>query len=124
MGFKAAAEPPMHRRGAHLKKGVSRPPMHPRRFHRRKGSWIGWTLSIVIPIIAILLLRIFVFGIYVVPSGSMQNTLLIGDHILTFKLDGKWTPLKRGDVIVFKDPGHWLSAAQDDALGADFWLKG
>lgn len=124
MGFKAATtEPPIHQRGAHLKKGVSRPPMHQRRFHRKKGSWIGWALSIAIPIIAILILRIFVFGIYVVPSGSMQNTLLIGDHILTFKLDGKWTPLKRGDVIVFKDPGHWLSQAQDDAIGGGFLVK-
>lgn len=99
------------------------PPTHQRGFHRKKGSWIGWSLSISIPIIIILLLRIFVFGIYVVPSGSMENTLLIGDHILTLKLDGKWTPLRRGDVIVFKDPGHWLSAAQDDAIGGGFLVK-
>ena len=53
---------------------------------------------------------------YVIPSGSMENTLLIGDHLLVDKLAyapaGKiskhmlpYQDVKRGDIIVFRFPG-------------------
>ena len=51
---------------------------------------------------------------YVIPSGSMKNTLLIGDHLvvdrLTLAPPAKWMPLmhyrepKRGDIVVFIKP--------------------
>jgi len=51
---------------------------------------------------------------YVIPSGSMENTLLIGDHLLvdriTFSPSTRWMPLvryrepKRGDIVVFLRP--------------------
>ena len=52
---------------------------------------------------------------FVVPTGSMENTLLIGDHLFVDKLayaragaiTGKllpYTPVKRGDVTVFRYP--------------------
>jgi signal peptidase I len=52
---------------------------------------------------------------FVVPTGSMENTLLVGDHLFVDKLayappgrfTGKllpYTPVKRGDIIVFRYP--------------------
>ena len=51
---------------------------------------------------------------FVIPSGSMQNTLLIGDHLLVDRITlcepAKWMPLvharepQRGDLVVFKRP--------------------
>jgi len=52
---------------------------------------------------------------FVIPTGSMEDTLLIGDHLLVDKLayapNGPvsrhllpYTPLKRGDIIVFRYP--------------------
>src|SRR5277367_2245449 len=51
---------------------------------------------------------------YVIPSGSMENTLLVGDHLLvdriTFSPPSEWMPLthyrepKRGDIVVFLKP--------------------
>jgi signal peptidase I len=50
----------------------------------------------------------------VIPSGSMENTLLVGDHVLVDRITlappAKWMPLvyyrepRRGDVVVFKKP--------------------
>jgi signal peptidase I len=51
---------------------------------------------------------------YVIPSGSMENTLLVGDHLVvdrvTFSPPTKWMPLahyrepRRGDIVVFIKP--------------------
>ena len=51
---------------------------------------------------------------YVIPSGSMENTLLVGDHLvvdrITFSSPTRWMPLvhfrepKRGDIVVFIKP--------------------
>jgi signal peptidase I len=51
---------------------------------------------------------------YLIPSGSMEDTLLVGDHLVvdrtTLSPPAKWMPLlhyrepKRGDIVVFKKP--------------------
>jgi signal peptidase I len=56
----------------------------------------------------------FVFQNYEIPSGSMEKTLLIGDHVVvdraTFAPPTAWAPfdhhrdIRRGDVIVFYKP--------------------
>lgn len=51
------------------------------------------------------LLRTFVVQMFVIPSGSMENTLMIGDRVLVSKIGG----FQRGDVVVFEDPANWLA---------------
>lgn len=56
----------------------------------------------------------FIFQNFVIPSGSMEKTLLIGDHVVvdrvTLSLPTSWAPfvhyrpVKRGDIIVFLKP--------------------
>lgn len=41
----------------------------------------------------------------------MQNTLQVGDRIAVNKLANFFTDIKRGEVVVFKDPANWLGAA-------------
>ena len=64
-------------------------PRHREPDSRRKArhrSWLReWGPFIAIPVI-MLLLRMFVFGVYVIPSGSMKDTLLINDRVMTSKL--------------------------------------
>ena len=53
---------------------------------------------------------------FVIPSGSMENTLLVGDHLvvdrITLAPTASWMPLvhyrepKRGDIVVFLKPGN------------------
>jgi signal peptidase I len=49
-------------------------------------------------------LRIFVVQAYKIPSGSMLNSLLIGDHILVNKFIYKFEKPQKGDIVVYKSP--------------------
>ena len=69
---------------------------------RDLAIWCG------IPVIIVLLLRIFLFGVYSIPSGSMLDTINEGDRVITTKLAPKYKSLNHGDIIVFKDPANWL----------------
>ena len=66
----------------------------------------GRELLIVVvgAIIVSSLLRAFVGQMFIIPSQSMENTLLIGDRVVVQKI----TDFHRGDVVVFSDPGGWL----------------
>jgi signal peptidase I len=50
------------------------------------------------------LLRAFVGQMFIIPSGSMENTLQIDDRVAVQKI----TDFRRGDIVVFQDPGGWL----------------
>ncbi len=60
--------------------------------------------AIIIAIILAFIIRKFVIQAYKIPSGSMLETLQIGDHILVNKFIYNFKEPKRGDVIVFKYP--------------------
>jgi signal peptidase I len=72
--------------------------------------------SIVIAVILALFIRTFVVQAFKIPTGSMEENLLIGDHLLVNKfvfgptatsVERALLPIgtiKRGDVIVFKYP--------------------
>jgi signal peptidase I len=51
------------------------------------------------------LLRAFVGQMFIIPSESMESTLLRGDRVVVQKI----SDFDRGDVVVFRDPGGWLS---------------
>lgn len=75
---------------------------------------LGWltegVLVIVGAVIIATLIRTFVGQMFVIPSGSMENTLQINDRVLVAKFGG----FQRGDVVVFEDPGNWLSPAEQE----------
>ena len=86
----------------------------------------GWRDTLIwcgIPVVIVLLVRLFLFGFYVIPSGSMMDTIEPGDRVITSKLTPKVFKLQRGDVVVFKDPDHWLQQENSGKLGGDFLIK-
>ena len=86
---------------------------------RPKSVVREYTESIIIAVVLALVIRTFVVQAFKIPSGSMEDTLLIGDHILVNKLSyGLQIPFlnakvrvfglmgdpNRGDIIVFPFP--------------------
>ncbi|QKS14657.1 signal peptidase I [Curtobacterium sp. Csp1] len=55
-------------------------------------------------LLASFLVKTFVIRSFSIPSGSMTNTLQVGDHVVVNELAG----LHRGDVVVFRDADGWL----------------
>lgn len=49
-------------------------------------------------------LQHFVGQMFIIPSGSMENTLKVGDRVIAEKI----TDVERGDIVVFRDSGGWL----------------
>lgn len=64
------------------------------------------------------LLKTFLVQAFFIPSESMEATLLRGDRVLVNRLVPSPLELRRGDVVVFRDPGGWLDPALDLEEGA------
>ena len=54
-------------------------------------------------------IKAFLIRSFYIPSGSMENTLQINDRIIVNELVPRFVSVERGDVVVFRDPGGWLS---------------
>lgn len=82
--------------------------------------WLRELLIVLVSALALsLILKTFVFQSFWIPSGSMEDTLEVKDRILV----SLWRPgpldLRHGDIVVFKDPGGWLSpSAEPEPTGA------
>ena len=82
----------------------------------RKSTFREYFESICVAVILALFVRTFFVQAFKIPTGSMENNLLIGDHLLVNKFVFAPTlspleaallpidPIRRGDVIVFKYP--------------------
>jgi signal peptidase I len=80
----------------------------------QKETALEGLASICTVLVVGLFLMAFAFQNFEIPSASMQNTLLIGDHLVvdrvTLAPSTKWAPfvhyrqVKRGDIIVFYKP--------------------
>jgi signal peptidase I len=70
-------------------------------------------LLITVALLIALVLKTFLVQAFVIPSGSMEETIRISDRVLVDKLT-PWfgSKPKRGDIVVFKDPGGWLGDEQ------------
>lgn len=71
---------------------------------KEKSTIREYAEAIAIALLLALFVRTFVIQAFKIPSGSMENTLLVGDHILVSKFIFWLRDVKRGDVIVFRFP--------------------
>ncbi|MEA2551888.1 MAG: signal peptidase [Fimbriimonadaceae bacterium] len=89
--------------------------------HKRGGVYSGARLLnefldavIYAGVVVFMLIRPFGVQTFLIPSGSMLDTLLINDFIIANKAVYRYTDPKRGDIIVFKPPPAALDASQKD----------
>ncbi|WP_443089395.1 signal peptidase I [Yinghuangia sp. ASG 101] len=71
--------------------------------------WRELPLLVGIAIVLALVIKTFFVQAFYIPSGSMEQTIGVGDRVLVDKFT-PWFGAKpeRGEVVVFRDPGGWL----------------
>jgi signal peptidase I len=88
-----------------------------------KTVWREYFESAVVTVVMALFGMTFIVQAVKVPTGSMQNTITIGDHLLVNKFifaPGSSLPflpqreIKHGDIIVFKYPGNPYKPQSDE----------
>jgi signal peptidase I len=67
------------------------------------------------------LIKTFLIRSFYIPSSSMEQTLHIDDRIIVNQLTPALVPLDHGDVVVFRDPGGWLTPMHQEPSN---WLIG
>jgi signal peptidase I len=104
----AEPERPDVRGGRRGKPGKARKP---------RSFWVEFPVLIVIALTIALLVKSFVVQAFFIPSGSMQDTLLVGDKVLVNKLVYDIRAPGRGDIVVFDGGNSWCVANPSVCLG-------
>lgn len=91
------------------KETVKRPESH------KREAW-EWIKSLISALVIALLIREFVIQAFTIPTGSMESTMLVGDHLFVNKLSYgfklpfttkkiiEWGQVKRNNIVVFLPP--------------------
>ena len=77
-------------------------------------------IIVVAALVVSFLIKTFLIRSFFIPTESMAATLIRDDRIIVSQLTPEVFELNRGDIIVFVDPGGWLSqqsgVSEDDPL--------
>jgi signal peptidase I len=74
------------------------------RQQRKKSKLREYVEVIVVSVLLALIVRTYIVQAFRIPSGSMEDTLLVGDFLLVSKFLYRFTEPAPGDVVVFKYP--------------------
>ncbi|MEV0561276.1 signal peptidase I [Dactylosporangium sp. NPDC050588] len=76
--------------------------------------WQELPLLLIVAFCLAVLIRTFLVQAFFIPSGSMENTLLVGDRVLVNKVLYDVREPQRGEVVVFEGPANWAPENQVD----------
>lgn len=74
---------------------------------RHTSFWRELPVLVVIALGLAFLLKTFLIQAFFIPSGSMENTLQVGDRVMVNKLAYTLGDVERGDIIVFNGVDSW-----------------
>ena len=96
---------------------------------RPKSTIEDWIQTLVFFLPIVFLVRTWGYGLYQVPSGSMESTMLVGEFFFADKLSPLFSKPERGEIISFNDATFPYSSNpysrwfQQYVWGADNWTK-
>ncbi len=96
---------------------------------KKQQGFLGTVREIVVLLLIVFLIRTFGFGLYQVPSGSMETTMLVGERFFADKFTYLFVHPKHGDVIACNSPvfnyskNPVMRLFQDYVWGPENWTK-
>jgi signal peptidase I len=92
----------------------------------KKSSWWDIPVTLAIAVGVVLIITTFIVKPFSIPSGSMENTLLVGDRVLVNRMVYHFRDVERGDVIVFDGTDSFVPAGdkpqRNPISGALTWV--
>jgi signal peptidase I len=92
----------------------------PRRKRKGMPLWQEVPLLLLVAFCMAVLIRSFLVQAFFIPSGSMEDTLQVGDRVLVNKIVYDLRSPQRGEVIVFKGPDNWVPENPSDSSSGFF----
>ena len=93
---------------------------------RDRKAWWDIPVTIAVALAVVLLITTFIAKPFSIPSGSMENTLQVGDRVLVNRLVYHTRDIQRGDVVVFDGTDVFVPAVPDTGrnpiTGALAWV--
>jgi signal peptidase I len=86
------------------------PPSKAQKVARRRRLVIEYAIIIAVAVGLALLVQAYAVKPYRIPSGSMENTLMVGDRVFVNRFIYHFRSVHRGDIVVFREPGSGLDA--------------
>lgn len=99
---------------------------------RRMNAWLDrqhLLVQVLILVFFVFVIRTYFIGFYLVPSGSMETTMLVGERFFADKLTPYFRDFQRGEVIAFNEPLYKYSSNpamrlwQQYVWGPSNWTK-
>jgi signal peptidase I len=81
-------------------------PSRPARKQKRP-FWHELPVLLVLSLGLAMLIKTYVVQAFYIPSGSMEETLAVGDRVLINKLSYRVRDMRRGEIVVFRGPDSW-----------------
>ena len=69
----------------------------------KRSFWRELPMLLVGALLAAVLIKLFLFQAFYIPSPSMEDTLQINDRVMVSKLSNRIDDLERGDIVVFDE---------------------
>lgn len=96
---------------------------------QKKKTFLYSTIEFILLLLLVFFIRTFFFGLYQVPTGSMETTMLVGERFFADKLSFVFRNPERGEIIAFNDPVYLYSKSplkklfQEYVWGPSNWTK-
>ena len=74
---------------------------------KHSSFWRELPILVIIALALAFVLKTFLIQAFYIPSGSMENTLQVGDRVMVNKLAYTFGDIQRGDVVVFSGVDSW-----------------
>lgn len=73
---------------------------------RPASGFLVTVRELITLLLIVFLIRTFIFGLYQVPTGSMETTMLVGERFFADKFTIIFSKPKRGEIVSFNDPRY------------------